>query len=75
MTVSLEKEIQEQLERLAPAQQHQVLAFVRSLADSPEQGVPGKNLAQFAGAIDDQDLEAISRAIEAGCEQVNLNEW
>ena len=39
------------------------------------QGVPGRNLLRFAGTIPAADLNAMSAAIEQGCEQVEINEW
>jgi hypothetical protein len=38
-------------------------------------GVPGKNLLHFAGTISASDLQEMAQAIEAGCEQVDLDEW
>jgi len=38
-------------------------------------GVPGKQLLRFAGAIQKDDLQAITQTIEAGCERIDLNEW
>ncbi len=38
-------------------------------------GVDGKNLLKFAGTIDPNDLELMSKAIDEGCEQVDTDEW
>ena len=72
---ALEREVLEQLQQLPFAQQQQVLDFVRGLAMARPSGVPGKSLLAFAGAIELDDLKLMAAAIEAGCEQVDLNEW
>jgi len=73
MEPALERELREQLERLAPEGQREVLAYARALAVRPS-SLP-KNLVRFAGTIDSADLAAMSAAIEAGCEQINVDEW
>lgn len=75
MNSAVEQELREQLERLAPAQQRQVLEFARTLAAAHIRGVPGKTLARFAGTISKDDLATITAAIAQGCEQVNPDEW
>jgi len=50
--------------------QEQVLALLRSLSRKPLQGIPGRNLLPFAGAILRDEISAMSMAIEQGCEQV-----
>ncbi len=55
--------------------QRQVLDFVKALKLATQQGVPGSQLLQFAGAIPAEDLEKMSKAIEIGCEQVEPDEW
>jgi hypothetical protein len=69
---SLTVDILDQLRRLAPEQQRQVLEFARTLAMSPV-GVPGKDLLQFAGAIDSGELATMAAAIEEGCERVDVD--
>jgi hypothetical protein len=71
---TLEQEILSHLHTLALPQQREVLAFVRTLATTPL-GVPGQDLLLFAGAFDPRDLTALQQAIDADCEQVNLDEW
>jgi hypothetical protein len=65
----------EQLETLPENLQQQVLAFVQALRTTLQPGIPGKQLLRFAGAIPADDLHLMQQAIEAGCEQVDLNEW
>ena len=72
---TVQNQLREQLEHLPAEKQHQVLEFARSLVKAKESGVPGKDLLKFAGAIDAEDLIAIKKAINEGCEKVNLDEW
>ena len=46
--------------------QEQVLALLCALERLPRQGVPGRNLLPFAGAIPPDELSAMSTAIEQG---------
>lgn len=71
---TLEQEILSHLHNLALPQQREVLAFVRTLAAVPL-GVLGKDLLAFAGTFDPHDLTALQQAVDADCEQVNLDEW
>ncbi|NCP16086.1 hypothetical protein GW866_03465 [bacterium] len=38
-------------------------------------GKTGRQVLRFAGVISPTDLKQIQKAIEAGCEQVDSNEW
>ncbi len=69
----IEQEIVSYVHGLAPSQQDEVLAFVRSLALPT--GVPGKALLEFAGVFTAGEMAALHAAIEADCEQVDLDEW
>lgn len=71
---TLEQEILSHLHTLALPQQREVLALVRTLATT-SLGISGQNLLTFAGAIDSHALTALQQAIDADCEQVNLDEW
>jgi hypothetical protein len=73
MIQTVKDEIIQQVDKLAPPQQRQLLEFARGLAKPA--GVSGDKLLQFAGAIAPADLETISRAILEGCEHVDLNAW
>ena len=72
---TIERELSTCLGRLPVERQRQVLEFARTLATPPLQGVRGSTLLQFAGTIDESDLEAMSRAIEDGCERIDADEW
>jgi hypothetical protein len=72
-TTTLQKELLETLHILTPTQQQQVLSYARSLPAS--KGTRGLELLSFAGAIDKNDLENISLAVQTNCEHIDSNEW
>jgi hypothetical protein len=74
VAVSLEREIVQTLAKLAPAQQRQVLDFVRFLSVNSV-GVSGQSLLSFAGTVAHADLVQMQAIIEQDCEQVNPNDW
>jgi hypothetical protein len=74
MPSTLVREVVEHLEALPQELQEQVLSLVRALDPTLRQGVAGNRLRQFAGTISREDLDAMSRAIEHGCEQVDIDE-
>ena len=73
--LALKNEFLQQMGRLPLAQQCQVLQFARALEMSSPSGTSGSSLLAFAGAIPADDLAAMSRAIQDGCEQVDHHEW
>ena len=75
MHTPLIDKVVEQLEQLPTESQQRVLEFVQSLAVTTPRGVPGKEFIKFAGLIPEDDLALIEDAIEAGCEQINWDEW
>lgn len=75
MNPTIEKGLLEQLDRLPPEQQRQVLDFARALAIKKIHGMPDHVLRRFGGAISKEDLALVARAIEEGCEQVTSDEW
>ncbi|MBW2194883.1 MAG: hypothetical protein JRF37_04730 [Deltaproteobacteria bacterium] len=75
INTTVERQLREHLERLPVNQQRQVVQFARTLVKTAVQGVPGKELLQFAGTIDPKDLVSIEQAIKEGCEMVNPDEW
>ena len=74
-TASIKNEIITHVDRLPSSLQRQVLEFTRALERKQLKGMHGKSLLPFAGTIPLADLEAMTQAIEAGCEQVDENEW
>lgn len=75
MDASRIREIVRELEELPNDLQQDVLDYVRQLSAARPRGIPARELLQFAGAITKGDSEAMREAIEAGCEQVDVNEW
>ncbi|NOY67934.1 MAG: hypothetical protein GXP53_00345 [Deltaproteobacteria bacterium] len=67
--------INNQLSRLHKEQQLRVLMFARSLSGQAICGVSGKKLLHFASAINTDELETMQKAIDAGCERINHDEW
>lgn len=75
MMDNLKTELLEQIEKLSPLQQKQVLDFALELSGELSKRYPGKNLLKLVGTISPEDLEIMKQAIEEGCEQVNESEW
>ena len=74
-TSRLEQQILHELAQLPLEHKRRVLEFARALALSLPKGTPGSKLLRFAGTIAPDDLQAISDAIESGCEKVDSDEW
>jgi hypothetical protein len=69
--------VTQHLESFPEDLQAQVLAFVEALdakARRPR-GVKGESLLPFVGALSQEDARQMREVIEAGCEQVDVNEW
>jgi flagellar basal body L-ring protein FlgH len=64
-------EISRQVNQLPFELQQKVLQFAQNLVVNPpkRKGVEGKELIHFAGVIKPDDIHAMSKAIEAGCER------
>ena len=75
MVIPIASEIYEKVQILPNNFQYQVLSFVRTLETLTQEGTLGKDLLKFAGTIPFEDLEIMRETIEAGCGQVDLNEW
>jgi hypothetical protein len=65
----------ERMEWLPTDLQQLVLDFVQTLQTSAQQGLPGKEMLQFAGAIPADDIGHMRRVVTVACEQVPVNEW
>lgn len=61
-----------QIDKLPYDLQLRVLDFLKTLKPK---GVEGKNLLRFEGTIPADDLQRMSKAIEEGCEKVDISEW
>jgi len=73
--ISIKEKIIEQIEKLNPEQQKQILNFAKVFELGKSKGVKGKELLRFSGAIEKSDLDIMELAIEEGCEKVNVNDW
>jgi hypothetical protein len=72
---ALRDELLKHLEHLSPELQRQVLELSKAMARSASRGVPGKQLLRFSGIMSPEDARAIAELVEAGCEQVDHDEW
>lgn len=72
MDASIKNDLINQVESLSTDHQLRVLDFAKSL---DPKGVEGKSLLRFEGLIPADDLETMSKAIEEGCEKVDIGEW
>ena len=75
ISTELERELLTEVERLGPAAQRQVVDFARALAQRNPSDPTGKGILASAGAFAADDLAEMTLAIEAGCEQIDVNEW
>ena len=71
---SITQEIVQQLEKLTPAQQKQILNSVLSFLGEPIRGTQGKELLKFVGAIPKEDLKIMKQTIEEGCGMTSLSQ-
>jgi len=74
MSVDLPSQIHSELAGLDSFKQRQVLTFIRTLKGA-RKGVLGSELKRFAGTLTQVDAHAMIKAVEAGCEQVDVDEW
>jgi hypothetical protein len=72
---TIEQELHRQLALLPMEKQRHVLDFARILSNAPPQGVRGSSLLSFAGTIPAGDLAKMKAAIEADCENVDIDGW
>ncbi len=69
-------ELVKTLDDMPLPQQRQVLEFATTLRGGKlPPGTPGRELLKFAGRISPEDCALMEKAIEEGCEQVDLAGW
>lgn len=68
---AFENELLKSLGMLTREQQNKALAYIKSLLKRGNR----HNLLQFAGSLDSVSVNEMSKAIEAGCENIDKNEW
>jgi len=71
-TQSVKDNLMTQIDKLPHDLQARVLDIIKALTPK---GVEGKSLLRFEGSISADDLQLMSKAIEEGCEKVDINEW
>jgi hypothetical protein len=71
-TPSLKEQLLNEIDRLSPDQQQQMLDFAKNLIRP--RGVPARLLLKHAGRIPLDDIKKMEEAIEE-CEKIDLNEW
>jgi len=71
---TFESEFLKNLELLSKEQQNSVIAYVRALLKRTKSNNQ-QALLQFAGSFESKDVQEINSAIEAGCENIDKNEW
>ena len=71
-TQSVKDSLITQIDKLPHDLQVRVLDMIKALTPK---GVEGKSLLRFEGSISADDLQLMSKAIEEGCEKVDVNEW
>ena len=74
MTTDFTPQIHAELRDLGPDAQQRVLEYVRSLKRLGA-GMSFDALKKHIGSIKPAEGKAMRDAIEAGCEQVNMDEW
>lgn len=75
----VERQIIETISSLTEEQQAEVLRFAQQVRSPSPSGISGKELVRRLEESDiylpDEDAEEMKRAIEEGCENIDINEW
>lgn len=64
-----------ELDNLNWEQQKKILDYLLWLKLSESKGTRGEELLVFSGAIDQEDLAVMEKAISEGCEKIDANDW
>ena len=72
---AIKEKILKDLDRLPAKLQQKVQEFAHALVLTEPKGTPGKVLLRFAGVLDEDSTPQMEKAIEDGCEQVDLDQW
>jgi hypothetical protein len=72
---TFENEFLKGLDLLSKEQQDKVISYVKALLKRAKSNKLHSGLLQFAGSLNPKDVQEISSAIEAGCENIDKNEW
>ncbi len=71
-STAFENEFLKNLEKLSREQQNKALAYIKLLL---RRGQKQPELLRFAGSLDAGSISEMREAIEAGCENIDKNEW
>ncbi len=71
---AFENEFLKSLELLSKEQQNRAITYVKALLKRTKSNNQ-EALLQFAGSFKSKDAQEISSAINAGCENIDKNEW
>lgn len=71
---AFENEFLKKLGLLNKEQQNKVLDYVKALLKRTKSNNQHE-LLQFAGSLNSKDVQEMNSAIEAGCENIEKNEW
>jgi hypothetical protein len=71
---TFENEFLKGFDQLTKEQQDKVISYIKALLKRTKSN-PNSGFLQFAGSLNPKDVEEISSAIEAGCENIDKNEW
>ena len=74
MMDNLKTKLLEQIEKLTPVQQKQVLDFALELTGQLSKRYPGEKLLKLVGTISPEDLEIMKQTIEEGCGMASLSQ-
>jgi hypothetical protein len=74
LSKAFENEFLKNLNLLDKEQQNKVLTYIKSLLKKSKANNHSE-LLQFAGSLDPKDAQEMLIAIEAGCENIDKNEW
>lgn len=72
---TVKEQILSDLDRLSPEEQHRAAELVHGLVTPLPKGASVEDLLSVAGTLDDQAAREMMKAIEEGCERVDLDEW
>ena len=72
---AIKEQILSDLNRLSPAQQRRAAELVHGLVSTLPRGASVEDLLRVAGSLDDEAAHEMMKAIEEGCERVDLDEW
>jgi len=71
---AIKDQILKDLDQLSPEQQTRAAELVHGLVSSLPAGASGRDLLHFVGTLDDESAREMMKAIEEGCERVDLDE-